>query len=110
MPGIPISAFLTLLRPSEIMNIHEFDANNATEEVLLGLNRIVASVEAEARPDDEPVPFEYRVARWQAPSPEHQLSRRFYAEEGGEIVGYLNNLRLTIDDPGILSCSNMVSP
>ena len=87
------------------MNIHEFDANNATEEVLLGLNRIVASVEAEALPDDEPVPFQYRVARWQAPSPEHQLFQRFYAEEGGEIVGYLNTLRLPIDDPAMLSAS-----
>lgn len=92
------------------MNIHEFDANNATEEVLLGLNHIVASVEAEALPDDEPVPFEYRVARWRAPSPEHQLFQRFYAEEGGDIVGYLSTVRLPIDDPAMLIASIVVAP
>src|SRR5690606_15382234 len=102
--------FLRSLRPSEIMNIHEFDANKATEAVLLGLNRIVASVEAEALPDDEPVPFEYRVARWQAPSPEHQLFQRFYAEEGGDIVGYLSTVRLPIDDPAMLIASIVVAP
>lgn len=110
LPRIRNAAPHSLSTLDEIMNINPFDPNKTSDEVLRGVYDIVAAVEREEFPEDEPAPFEYWLTRWRAPSPEHQIHHRFYAESGGRVVGYLATLRLPLDDPANMMIRILVSP
>lgn len=80
-------------------DIHEFDVHSAPEEVLMSLHEIISAVEAEALPDDEPAPFEYRVAEWRQPSTPHEIAKRYYFVDDGDVAAYLLTVRWPQDDP-----------
>lgn len=79
--------------------IQPFDVHAASEEVLRSLHRLAVAVEREDFPEDEPNPYEFVLARWRQPSTPHEIAKRYYVMEDGEVAGYLITVRWPQDDP-----------